>query len=252
LIGHIDENGAEAGSVMGHPMEAKQIPLPSFFPVRATFDQFWPGANRQLVNHLQAIARGLSDAFLYLWGPAECGKSHLLQASCQAAHESGRSAFYLPARYVPTSEPALLDGLEDRQLVCIDDVEAMLGDPPLEQSLFRLFNALRESGNNLLIASTLPPADLPIRLPDLHSRMSWGVVYRMQGLNDEDTLAAIDLCAQELGLRLPDSVRSYLMIRCQRDFRFLRRLLVELDRASLTEQRALTVPLVKQVLAGIS
>lgn len=233
-------------------MDAKQIPLPSFFPVRVTFDQFWPGENRQLVNHLQSIAKGLSDWFLYLWGPSECGKSHLLQASCQTAHESGRTAFYLPARNVPACEPELLEGLEDRHLVCIDDIEVMLGEPTLEQSLFQLFNALRDSGNKLLIASALPPADLPTRLPDLHSRINWGVVYRIQGLKDADTLAAIDLCAAELGLRLPVTVRNYLMIRCRRDFRFLRRLLVELDRASLAEQRALTVPLVKQVLAGIS
>lgn len=229
------------------PHRAAQFPLPAFFAPRATFDQFWPGGNEELIHNLRATATGSGEPLLFLWGSPESGKSHLLQAACHCAHRQGRSVSYLPMRELkPSSE--ILDGLEDQHLVAIDDIELGLGEPSLERALFSLYNALRERGHALLITAGRPPAELPTQLPDLRSRWAWGAVYRINPLNEENTLAALDLCARELGLELPHDVKRFLMVRCRRDLGFLRRLLAELDRASLAAQRKLTIPFIKGIL----
>ena len=228
---------------------AAQLPLPPFFSPRATFDQFWPGGNEQLVHSLRSAAAGSSDPLLFLWGPPDSGKSHLLQAACHCAHRQGRAVSYLPMRELNPKGPEVFDGLAEQHLVCIDDLELILGTPPsLERTLFLLYNALRERGHCLLVTASMPPNDLPTQLPDLRSRWSWGVVYRINPLDEENTLAALELCARELGLELPISVKRFLLARCRRDLGFLRRLLDELDRASLAAQRKLTIPFVKQIL----
>lgn len=226
-----------------------QIPLPTFFPTRATFDQFWPGGNEQLIEHLRSAALGSQDTFLFLWGAAESGKSHLLQAACHCAHSDGRVVSYLPMRDLRFAGPEIFIGLEERHLVCLDDIEAILGEPALELALLNLFNTMRERSHCLMVAASSPPGELPTQLADLGSRWSWGVVYRINPLNEEDTLSAIELCARELSLDLPPRVKRYLIARCRRDFGFLRRLLGELDRATLAAQRKLTIPFVKQILA---
>lgn len=235
--------------VTGRPSDrSAQLPLPPFFSPRATFDQFWPGGNEQLVHHLRTAALGSGELFLFLWGAPESGKSHLLQAACHCAHRHDRTVCYLPLRDLRSAGAAILCGLEARQLVCLDDIETILGDSTLEQALFNLFNALRERRHCLMVTASQPPRDLPTGLPDLRSRWSWGTVYRINPLNEEDTLKAIELCARELGLDLPPRVKRFLISRCRRDFGFLRRLLGELDGATLVAQCKLTVPFVKRIL----
>ncbi len=235
---------------IGNPSPtAVQLPLPPFFSPRATFDQFWPGGNEPLIDHLRNAALGSNELFLFLWGAPESGKSHLLQAACHTAHQAGRAVSYLPMRELGSRGPEMLEGLERQDLVCIDDLEVLLGDAASEQALFRLYNAMREHARCLIVTARVPPGDLPTQLPDLGSRWSWGAVYRIKPLNEEDTLAAVDLFARELGLDLPPRVKRFLITHCRRDFGFLRRLLGELDDATLAAQRKLTVPFVKQILA---
>jgi len=225
-----------------------QIPLSLGFTARSTFDQFWPGGNEELVQCLRCIAEGHGERFLFLWGHNGCGRSHLLQATSHLAHESGKHVSYLPMGSLLNYGPELLDGLEEQDLVCIDDIDRVLGEASYEHSLFRLYNQLRERQRALLVSAARPPKDLSTHLPDLGSRLSWGLVFRVRPLNDQDTLAAIDLYARELGLELPPQVGRFLLSHCRRDFASLQRILEDLDRATLAAKRKLTVPFVKNFL----
>lgn len=225
-----------------------QLPLPLHFPTRSTFDQFWSGGNEQLVHSLRTTALDSAEPFLFLWGPDGSGKSHLLQAACHLGHQHGRAVSYLPMRELSHHGTEIFEGLEDRQLVCIDDLDRMLLNPRNEYALFALFNELRVRKHSLAVSARTPPTELPTRLPDLGSRLSWGMVFRINPLDDENTQAAIHLFAQELGLDLPPKVSRYLMVHCNRDFTSLRQLLSQLDNATLAAQRKLTIPFIKQFL----
>lgn len=227
---------------------AVQLPLPTFFPPRSTFDQFWPGRNEQLIQSLRAIALGSGDPFLFLWGSAGLGKSHLLQATCHLAHQGGRRVSYLPMKDLLHHGSLIFERLGEQHLICIDDIDRVLGDASYEQDLFRLYNELRDRGHCLAVSASAPPTELSTKLPDLGSRLSWGMVFRIHPLNDEDTLAAIHLCARELGLDLSPQVSRFLMSHCHRHVGSLRRLLEELDAATLAAQRKLTIPFLKHFL----
>jgi DnaA family protein len=231
---------------------AEQIPLALGFQPRATFDEYWPGANAEPVRHLEAIAEGRGERFVFLWGAEGTGKSHLLQATCRSAHRQGGSAAYLPMRLLRPLGPDIFEGLDEHALVCIDDLDVVLGQAEFEHALFRLYNRLREFNAALIVSATAPPQQLAIDLPDLRSRLSWGLALRLMPLNENDTLAAIGLYARQLGLDLSPQVSRFLLAHCRRDFNSLRHLLERLDRATLAAKRRLTIPFIKALLEELA
>lgn len=214
----------------------------------ATLANFYSHHNDLAVQAVEGIAEGVGEPFVYLWGEPGAGRSHLLQAACHCAGRYQRSAFYLPLDQLKQHGPALLDGLENLDLVCIDKLQLVVGEPDWEEALFHFFNRIRDAGNNLLIAADVAPRQLSIALPDLASRLSWGVVFRLQALDDDGKLAALMARARDRGIELGDDVTQFILHRSPRQTGELFALLDRLDQASLSEQRKVTIPFVKQVL----
>jgi len=133
-------------------------------------------------------------------------------------------------------------------LVCLDDVQALTGHDEQEEALFHLYNRIRESGGRLLVAANASPAGLAPRLPDLRSRLLWGPVFHLHRLDDAGRLAALQLRADRRGFQLNNDVGTYLLHRHPRDMAKLFELLEQLDHASLTAQRRLTIPFVRSLL----
>ena len=127
------------------------------------------------------------------------GRSHLLQAACLRFEQRGEAAVYLPLAEVAEYGPELLDGLDQSELVCLDDLDAVAGRADWEEALFHLFNRLRDSGRRLLLAATASPRELPVQLPDLQSRLTLALVFQLHALSDEDKLRALQLRASRRG-----------------------------------------------------
>lgn len=211
-------------------------------------ESYLPAANQQAVAGLCACARGSGEPFVYLWGAGQSGKSHLLQAATQLADQAGRGALYIPLEQATQLSPAIFDGLEQLELVCLDDIDQIAGKTDWELAMFGLFNRLREQNRSLLVAARCGPLNLPIRLPDLASRLSWGLCYQLQPLGDEDKAQALRAAATRRGLVLSDETARYILRHTQRDMGSLRRLLKQLDQASLEAKRGLTIPFIKAFL----
>lgn len=226
----------------------KQIPLQLEFRADQHFDHYHPGANSETVWLLADAAAGNGEHLIYLWGDAGLGKTHLLQAICQRAHQGQRSAFYLPLKSIGHHGPEFLDGLESFGLVCVDDVEAIAGDEEWELTFFNFFNRSRDLGHHLIVAARYPPRELGILLPDLKTRLAWGLTLRLQSPDDEDKLAALTLRAKTLGFELTPQVGRFLIARYPRDLPSLWSLLARLDRATLAAKRKLTIPFLKSFL----
>lgn len=230
----------------------RQQPLPLGFDPLQGFEEFHSGPNAELVSHLRELAAGGTEPFIHLWGAAGQGKSHLLNACCRDAHRRGLSCAYLPLATLRDYGPEVLEGLGALDLLCLDDLEAIGGDPSWEKSLFSLFNELRDKDRRLLTASSQPPAHLPVNLPDLKTRLGWGLTLHLAPLTDSDRLLALHLQARAMGLDLPEAAGRYLMAHHPRDLGSLRQLLGELDRATLAAQRKLTVPFIKTYLEHLA
>jgi len=227
---------------------AEQLPLAFEFRACQTFADFFPGGNTEAVRHLQNCAEGDGEAFMFLWGAPGLGKSHLLRACCQHAHQLGRTAFYF--EFIPAAlpNPGLLAGLHQFDLVCLDGIMSIIGHSDWEWALFNFFNQHRAYGRQLVVSAQCPPEQLPVRLPDLKTRLNWGLTLKLKPLPDDDKARALALKAKQLGFQLPPQVGRFLLTRCNRDLASLWAILAQLDQASLAARRKLTIPFLKQVL----
>lgn len=220
-----------------------QLPLGITWRDQATFVNFYTGDNAQLVDNLQSAREPL----VFLWGEEGCGKSHLLQAVCQVA-ETNTQPVYLPMQELLGLQPAVLEGMEAMNPICIDDVHLVAGNKEWEEALFHLFNRVREQNGTMIVSATGAPGNINIQLPDLVTRLGWGAVYQVKPLDDEGKKTALQQRAQNRGLELPEEVIEFVLRRSARDMNSLFELLDRLDIASLVEQRKLTIPFVKQYL----
>lgn len=219
----------------------------------ATFDNFYlseSDPNCQAVTLLKTLAGGgSSESVIYLWGEAGSGVSHLLQSACQSAEAAGRSFQYLPLADLLALDPAvILDDLEQLELVCIDDLHLLEGQPRWQTSLFHLYNRVVDAGGQLLLGARKSPRGIGVELADLRSRLQWALVFQLKSLDDTDKLAALRRRGRLRGFDLPQDVARYILHRAPRDTRALFLYLEQLDRASLMAQRKITIPFVKQVL----
>ncbi|MEJ2516063.1 MAG: DnaA regulatory inactivator Hda [Gammaproteobacteria bacterium] len=223
----------------------RQLPLAVRLDDAALFSTYHAGPNAEAVAFLRRVL-DVPGPVAWLRGPAASGKTHLLQATCAATPGSA----YLPADDLLCLEPAVLDGWEERSLVCLDDVDRLAGRDDWEVALFGLFNRLSEAGRRLVVSGQSAPSASGFRLPDLASRLAWGAVFRLQPLGDEDKLRALQLRAAHRGLDLPEDTGRYLLRRLPRDMAQLCGWLDRLDTASLAAQKRLTIPFVREVLAA--
>jgi DnaA family protein len=219
----------------------KQLALGIRLRAEALFASFWPGENAEVVAALQAAAA----APLWLWGAQGTGKTHLLQAVCAAA---GETAAYFPLNRSLALPPEALAGYERTPLLCVDDVDAVAGDPAWERALFRLFNEAADLGSRLIFAAAAAPRQSPWLLEDWRSRAAACIVYQLRELDDGGRIAALQLRAAQRGLQLPDETAEYLLKRMPRDLHSLFEVLDRLDEASLVAQRRLTIPFIRDAL----
>lgn len=205
-----------------------------------TLDTFAGGQNAELLqllhnyaNHLAGMPR---ERFVYLWGAAGAGKTHLLQA--MAAVEG--------ARYIAADAPesAFLHAPQTI-LYLLDDCDHLA--PEMQIAAFNLFNEVRENGGLLVTAGNLPPASLSLR-EDLRTRLGWGLIYQVHGLSDEEKISALLQIAQARGVNVSPGVLPYLITHFRRDMHSLAAMLEALDRYSLETQRPITLPLLRDLL----
>ena len=228
---------------------AQQQPLQFTYNTDYNFPSFHAGCNQELVQQLQQCASGNGEQQIFIWGQQGQGKSHLLQACCHAAHHRQQSNFYLAlAQTQAAANPNILSGLENTKLVCIDDIQTIAGNTAWEQAFFRFYNQHREHGNHLIIASSVAPAKLNIALPDLKTRLAWGLSLKINTLNDEQRIAALVVKARTMGLEITPKTGQFLLSRCARDLPSLWTLLEKIDYATLAVQRKPTIPLIKEIL----
>lgn len=222
-----------------------QLALPLQLADHAVFDSFLDIGNETLVATLRQLGSTTTHGGCWLWGSASTGKTHLLQAVCDTL---GDRAIYLPMSVLNDAGPGVLDGLTSRDVICIDDIDAIIGREDWESALFALLNQAADWHVQLVIAALAAPREQAVKLPDLQSRFMRLPVFQVRELDDAARAAALQLRSKHRGLTLPDDTAQYLLRRSQRDMRSLYELLDRLDREALRAKRRLTIPFVRSVL----
>ncbi len=228
--------------------ELAQLALPVHLRDDATLENFLFSEALGPLRAMLEQQTGLDgEPSVFLHGSPGSGRSHLLQAACHA--RPAGDALYLPMEQLSGMSPEhVLDGVEALSLVCLDNLHAVAGDTDWEQELFNFINRSRERGCRLLLSADAAPRQLPIALPDLASRLSWGVVFQLASPCDQRKLEILQFRAARRGLQLEDEAARYLLSRAPRAMTALMDVLEQLDRDSMALQRNLTVPFIKSRL----
>ncbi len=223
----------------------QQLILDLLPPSPASLDNFVAGDNDEVLDALRNLRPGRA---IYLWGPAGAGRSHLLQAVA-----TGGDALYFGREDTAAAlkEIATSEALRYR-LIAVDDVQHL--DDDGQAALFTLYNRWREvaaadNGFALILAGDRAPLAMPLR-EDLRTRLGWDLVFRLELLSDDDRAQALRKRAGERGLQLSPEVISWVLTHYARDMGRLSALVDALDRYSLEKHRAITLPLLKDLLAS--
>ena len=198
-----------------------------------TLDNFVAGGNGETLAALTGwLAGERRETSFCLWGEAGSGRSHLLLAS---------GFDYVDA----VRDPALVTVTDSGQLA-VDHVAAL--NEAGQVALFNHFNRLKMASGMLLTAADRPPAHLALR-EDLRTRLGSGLIYRLLPLSDAEKAAALAAQARERALKLAPEAVDYLMRHAPRDMRTLSAFIVALDHYTLEHKRAVTLPLLRELLA---
>lgn len=217
----------------------RQIPLALLAPPAHSFDNFLPGANAEALAYLMGLTPG--DPPVLLWGPTGSGKTHLLQGLAERWQAAGqRVAWYDADTPLPWELPA------HESLLLLDDCQRF--DDGQQHAAFGLFVASAGQGYNVVATADAPAVDLVLR-EDLRTRLGWGPSFALAPLSEPEMRAALRREADRRGLLLGDDILSYLLTRFERNLKGLMALLERLDEFALASKRALTLPLLKAMLA---
>jgi DnaA family protein len=214
----------------------------------ATFSNFYSGNNAHLVTALTNAAHGKGEKILYIYGTGGQGCTHLLQACCHEAHQNRLNSVYIPLNKITDFSPEIFEGLESLPLICVDDVHRIAGHPAWEEALFHAYNRIHDAGGRLVVTANVAPKSLGLILPDVVSRLSWGIVFQLQPLSDDEKLLILMMRAERRGMMLSEEVGKFILHHCPRHMSTLFAALDALDKTSLAAQRKLTIPFVKTVL----
>jgi len=223
---------------------SRQLPLGLSLNDAARLGNFLTTDNDAVIHSLL----NPDEQYVYIWGASGVGKSHLLHACCYEFLQADKSVFYLSLTDDSVQSPEVLENIAQYDLVCLDDIEAVVKYNEWESRLFHLYNEIRDSGHCLRVASSCSATALPLQLPDLVSRLCWGPVYQLRELADAQKIQALQLRAANRGMAINNKVARYLIQHSTRDMHSLFDLLDKLDKASISEQRKLTIPFVKQYI----
>jgi DnaA family protein len=219
----------------------RQLLLSLTPPPEPTLENFVPGRNAELLALLSTLARGgESERFVYIWGAPGCGKTHLLRALCSALRGVDVTAAMFRGKEAASE-------LRSGQVVLVDDVDQLADDA--QKKLFNVYNRQRDDGGILIAAGATPASRLPLR-KDLVTRLGWGLVYQLHTLSDDEKKTAMAEYARARGFSLSGDVIDYLLARQARDLPGLLALLEALDRYSMEYKRAVTIPLVRELLSN--
>ena len=218
-----------------------QAQLLDLFASTATFDNFIPLKNEQIIK----LLKNLSSQFTHITGSTNSGKTHLLKAWVNLAHSSGRTAIYLDMYHL---ERPIRDLASMFSFIAIDNIEHTNDEQQIE--LFDLFNSIKlNNRDNCLLTSSANNLNsiLTIR-EDLKTRLLSGVNLNLKVLDDQDLQQALNLFVNHEGIKLDTVEQNYLINHYTRNIGVLIQTIRKLADAAVMHKRHITIPFLKQIL----
>lgn len=230
-----------------------------------TFDNFVVGnSNRFTYAACESVASNPASSYnpLFIYGPSGLGKTHLLYAISNKVLSNNKNASII---YVKSEEftNQLIDAISkgktnafrDKYRRCsvllIDDVQFIAGKKGVQEEFFNTFNALYESGKQIILTSDRPPKDIEFLEERLKSRFEMGLMADIQPPDMELRIAILKKKAEDLGVTVSNDVLLFLADNIKSNIRQIEGAIKRLDAYSKLNNKEITVDLAKNTIGDI-
>jgi len=220
-----------------------QLGLPFALNAKMLWRNFSGDKNQQIIEFLTSLFDQSSASVVYIYGDKSNGKTHLLQGCTFEVLERSLAVVYLD--FAQEMPDGILNGLEDNDWVCIDNVDFL--DENQQQELFDLYNRATHTSVKLIVSGSVLPGELTL-LKDLKTRLSLATIFCLESLDDKSKKDIIQKQMNERNLKIDHKIYDYLFKYHSRDLTDLLSAIDQLDKASLQQKNNITISLVKQVL----
>jgi chromosomal replication initiator protein len=257
----VDKRGSTAAAVQPSAVEDEAELHPKF-----TFDQFVIGdANRFAHAAALAVAELPGQAYnpLFLYGPPGLGKTHLLHAIGNYVREHGgglrvrsttaeRFTNAFVAAIQAHGTEAFKARFRDTDVLLIDDVQFLQRKAKTEEEFFHTFNALYETGSQLVLTCDRLPADMAALEERLLERFQSGLIAELKPPDFATRLAILRKRVHHDGIALPDEGALHAIAhRITSNARTLEGALIRVVAYHSLTRRPIDAGLADEVLAGL-
>lgn len=186
------------------------------------------------------------EPLIGLWGGVDAGKTHLLNASAHYARHCNVQFHLFDAAQLLEVKAQNFSDFPLGSVLGIDNLDLLAGNRDWEEQFYQLINRVKAGEIRFVFSLSRNPRDIGFRLPDLKSRLMWGLLIALQSPDDEQLTELLRTRAQLLGLKMTDDVLSYLLSHYSRKLSDQMQLLYQLDHASMSRKRKITIPLIRE------
>ena len=218
-----------------------QLILPYQKNIKKNFDSFFCDneKNDQIIENIKNIFDYKNNQ-IFIWGDKSFGKSHLLYAACNYFSEKNKKCVYLPLNDNKKFKSDIMDGFDDYDLICIDDIDLIFQKEDWEYSFFVLINKILDKSKKIIFTSSSSLALNNIDLKDFHSRLSSSLIFMINSPNDitkENILKRV-IIEKEYNINL--DICEYILKRKYRDVDSLLRIIDKIGEYSLSTNKKIS------------
>ncbi len=201
---------------------------------------------------------------LFIYGSVGLGKTHILQGIRNRVNENGgpHKAIYMPAEhwtneFISSLKKGQVESFRNKyrkaDVLLIDDVHFLSNKSGIQEEFLHTFNTLYHSAKKIIFASDAHPRQIKKIKQSLASRMMSGMVAEIHPPDYETSLAILKAKAKATGRAMPSDVLGYMAEKLKaRSVREFESVLTAVNAVAAAYNKKINVPLVKDVLAGVS